>query len=110
MKGFSVTGAWICHTGKVRSVNEDACLFDGMFSGASTSAPVNASLAQSEWIIALADGIGGHRAGAYASRQVLAALEVLSDHRPDGVAAVLQDTNRRLHEIGICHRSRVRFG
>jgi serine/threonine protein phosphatase PrpC len=100
MKGFCASGAWICHTGKVRSVNEDACLFDGIFSGASTSAPIKAALEREQWIIALADGIGGHRAGAYASRQVLAGLEELSDHSPEGVAAILQDTNRKLHEIG----------
>lgn len=100
MKRYSATGAWISHTGKVRQVNEDACLFDGLFSGASTSAPVNAAIARDDWIIALADGIGGHRAGAYASRQVLSSLEALADHSPEGVASVLQETNRRLHDVG----------
>jgi serine/threonine protein phosphatase PrpC len=101
MKRLVARGAWICHTGKVRSVNEDACLFDGLFGGASTSAPVSAALNRNEWIVALADGIGGHRAGAYASRQVLSSLEALADHSPGGVTAVLQEANRRLYDIGM---------
>ena len=64
MRGFVASGAWICHTGKVRKVNEDACLFGGSFGGASTSAPMKAALKKPLWVIALADGIGGHRAGA----------------------------------------------
>src|SRR4051812_44539167 len=33
---YSVRGAWLCHTGKVRRANEDACLAGGEFSGASS--------------------------------------------------------------------------
>lgn len=100
MKGFAATGAWICHTGKVRKVNEDACLFGGVFSGASTSAPMRASASGEGWIIAVADGIGGHRAGAYASREVLASLAEITEFHQDGVDEVLKETNRRLQQIG----------
>jgi serine/threonine protein phosphatase PrpC len=100
MIGFSASGAWICHTGKVRKVNEDACLFGGTFSGASTSAPMKVALKKHEWVIALADGIGGHRAGAYASREVLAGLAAATDFSSKGIGRVLQDTNRRFHEVG----------
>lgn len=101
MTGFTASGAWISHTGRVRTLNEDACLFDGTFGGASTSVPMTAALNHDAWIVALADGIGGHRAGAYASREVLTSLEAATDLSTRGIAEVLQDTNRRLHEVGI---------
>ena len=100
MNGFTASGAWICHTGKVRKVNEDACLFGGAFGGASTSAPMRASLKKSPWVIALADGIGGHRAGAYASREVLAGLEQAVEFSTEAIGDALQETNRKLHEVG----------
>ena len=74
MSGFLASGAWICHTGKLRKVNEDASLFGSTFSGASASAPTTVTLSERQWIIAAADGIGGHKAGAYASREVVTNL------------------------------------
>ena len=100
LSGFVASGAWICHTGKVRKVNEDACLFGGTFGGASTSAPMKAALKKSRWVIALADGIGGHRAGAYASREVLAGLDAVAEFSTEEIANTLQETNRKLHEVG----------
>lgn len=100
---YIATGAWICHTGKVRKMNEDACLFGGTFSGASTSSPLDASCFSRRWIIAVADGIGGHKAGAYASREVVESLSKCeSDHiSTTGIAKLLQDTNNRLHQSGV---------
>jgi serine/threonine protein phosphatase PrpC len=100
MTGFIASGAWICHTGKVRKANEDACLFGGTFSGASTSAPLRAAVKTSPWVIALADGIGGHRAGAYASREVLTRLDGAKEFTTDAIGELLQETNRRLHDLG----------
>ncbi len=100
MNGFVASGAWICHTGKVRKMNEDACLFGGAFGGASTSAPMKAVLKKSPWVVALADGIGGHRAGAFASREVVANLEAASEFSRTAIGNVLQATNRKLHEVG----------
>ncbi len=100
MKNFAASGAWICHTGKVRKVNEDACLFGGAFGGASTSAPMKASVSAERWVIALADGIGGHRAGAFASREVLVNLENATDFTSAAIGEVLQETNLKLHTVG----------
>ena len=100
MKDFIASGAWICHTGKVRKVNEDACLFSGAFGGASTSAPMKATVARPHWVIALADGIGGHRAGAFASREVLASLEGATEFTSAAIGEVLQATNSKLHAVG----------
>jgi PPM family protein phosphatase len=98
---FTASGAWICHTGKLRKVNEDACYFGGTFSGASTSAPVPAKLSSDSWIIAVADGIGGHKAGAYASREVVMSLAACADITPEGINDVLLKANKRLHEQGV---------
>ena len=73
---YTARGAWISHMGRVRKVNEDACLFGSTFSGASTSAPMSAMLDAPQWVIAAADGIGGHKAGAYASREVVTGLSL----------------------------------
>lgn len=98
---YAAKGAWICHTGKVRKVNEDACLFGGTFSGASTSAPMEAGCNGARWIVAVADGIGGHKAGAYASREVIEALAKCPNISPDGISKHIQDTNDRLHQSGV---------
>jgi len=103
MKGFSASGAWICHTGKIRKVNEDACLFGGTFSGASASAPMKVKMSDPQWIIAVADGIGGHRAGAFASREAVVALSMCDDFTTAGVGKLLQDTNVRLHKAGLAN-------
>lgn len=100
MTGLVASGAWICHTGKVRKVNEDACLFGGTFSGASTSAPMKAAIEGDRWIVALADGIGGHRAGAYASREVVVSLEAHPEYTPASVKRILRATHKQFQHIG----------
>jgi len=100
MKAFVANGAWICHTGRIRKVNEDACLFGGLFGVASTSAPMKAALMKSPWVISLADGIGGHKAGAYASRVALSSLDKAEEFTTDGIGELLQEINRKLHEVG----------
>src|SRR5262245_12286005 len=98
---FTASGAWICHMGKVRKVNEDACLFGGTFGGASMSAPMRTQLDSSGWVVAVADGIGGHKAGAYASREVVTNLSMCTDVSPEGVNEVLLQTNKKLHKSGL---------
>lgn len=61
---------------------------------------MRAEVKKSAWVIALADGIGGHRAGAYASREVLTALDGAKKFSKAEIGELLQDTNRRLHEVG----------
>lgn len=97
---YTARGAWISHMGRVRKVNEDACLFDSIFSGASTSAPMKAMLDAPQWVIAAADGIGGHKAGAYASREVVAGLSDCPDISPKGVNRRLLEIHRGLHKSG----------
>ena len=54
-----------------------------------------------KWIISVADGIGGHKAGAYASREVVASLAACDEITPEGINHNLLETNRRLHEAGM---------
>ena len=100
MSGYLASGAWICHTGKVRKVNEDACFFGGTFSGASASAPTRVTLDSLIWTIAVSDGIGGHKAGAFASREVVNRLATCVDITPEGINRNLHETNERLFQAG----------
>lgn len=97
---YTASGAWISHMGRVRKVNEDACLFGSTFSGASTSVPMRAVLDSRQWVIAVADGIGGHKAGAYASRKVVVDLSVCTDISPKGINRKLLETHFNLHQSG----------
>ena len=97
---YTARGAWISHMGRVRKVNEDACLFGSTFSGASTSVPMDSVLDAPQWVIAAADGIGGHNAGAYASREVVAGLSICTDISPKGVNRRLLEIHHELHKSG----------
>jgi serine/threonine protein phosphatase PrpC len=82
-------------------VNEDACLVGGPIGGGNGEKAARVRIEDDGWIVAVSDGIGGHRAGAVAS---LAVVEILAECRratPAGVRDILQDANRRLWERGM---------
>lgn len=100
MMHYDVRGAWLCHTGRVRQMNEDSCLAGREFSGASSEEPAPISISSGPWVIAVSDGIGGHRGGAEASREVVKALAECRRVTPLSISELLQRLNRRLCERG----------
>jgi serine/threonine protein phosphatase PrpC len=105
-----VRGAWICHTGKVRRVNEDSCIAGTILSDGSRDVPAPIDIATGPWIIAVSDGIGGHRAGAEASREVVTTLAACRRITPTSISDALHRLNRHLCERGRKERDFAAMG
>jgi serine/threonine protein phosphatase PrpC len=105
-----VSGAWVCHTGKVRHANEDACLAGQTLSDDNLDTPAAVRLARGPWIIAVSDGIGGHRGGAEASHTVVSALAGCKRVTPHSITDLLHRLNRHLCERGSKHSELTAMG
>lgn len=97
---YTVGGAWLCHTGRVRRVNEDSLLAGDKFFGRSRETPTAINIVKGPWIVAVSDGIGGHRGGAEASREVVETLAECARVTPASVAETLRKLNRNFCERG----------
>jgi serine/threonine protein phosphatase PrpC len=95
-----VSGAWVCHTGRVRQYNEDSLLAGSKIFGGSDETPARMSMDSAPWVVAVSDGIGGHRGGAEASRLVIEALAACSRVTPGSLAEMFQKLNRDFCELG----------
>lgn len=95
------TGALITCTGWVRKNNEDACLFGRTFSLTSMKTPLEAQCrGNNGWVIAVADGVGGHNAGERASHEVVSTLATCSKFTIKEIADVLVKLDRQLITMG----------
>ena len=97
---YSVQGSWVCHTGKFRKVNEDACLVGSAFSSKSDAAVFPIAIPNGPWIVAVSDGIGGHAGGAEASSEIVSTLAECKRVTPLSVSDALQRLNRNFCERG----------
>lgn len=94
-------GAFLTHPGVVRSNNEDAVLFGVSESASHMEEPLHGEHDGSEpWLIAVADGLGGHLAGERASQEVVEALACCEEITPHGINGSLCEINRKLFELG----------
>jgi PPM family protein phosphatase len=94
--GYAAEGAWLSHTGRMRRANEDACLAGTVISSGSSDATHEFQLPPEPWIVAVSDGIGGHRAGAEASQEVVKTLAACASITPTAVGTALDRVSREL--------------
>jgi serine/threonine protein phosphatase PrpC len=80
----------------MRRANEDACLVGTVISSGSSDATHEIQLPPEPWIVAVSDGIGGHRAGAEASQEVVKALAACPSITSIAVTTALDRVSREL--------------
>ena len=96
----------VTHPGLPRSGNEDAMTVAGWTTTAGPAMPLDLVVRTTEpFVVAIADGLGGHADGEVASRL---AVEVLNrDYRrltaPEHVAAVLSEANMAIHSYTLAN-------
>jgi len=116
---FAPKGFFLSHRGKVREANEDSILCDKIYSKDDCSESLAFDFSdKNQWIIALADGMGGAAAGEVASRKTVQTLQTCRDYTSTGIAEALCRINQELYQAvaddeklrgmgstvsGICH-------
>ena len=85
--------------GKRKPSNEDAVFFGGeCLFGKSMEDPETVELDGADWLLGVADGVGGHNAGEMASRTCVEAMVGLEEVMPQTVDSLLKKLNREIFE------------
>ena len=114
---LAIQGAFITHPGPTRAENQDSIFF-GLVPGGGmicagetmTQSKVLHHPQESYWMVALADGMGGHASGAKASREVVTELANCDEPTPRKIEATLNKVNQRFFEWGQEDRSLAGLG
>lgn len=96
----SINGAWVTHVGKRKSGNEDSVFFGTeTISGTVMEDSDTVECTRDEWLLGVADGVGGHEGGEKASRICVDALAEAKGVTPASVTKMLKDINREIFDI-----------
>ncbi|MGM5050348.1 PP2C family protein-serine/threonine phosphatase [Tardiphaga sp. 20_F10_N6_6] len=89
------------HRGRVRGSNEDTIAIGGQILSGDLSAPLEFHLSSRASVLMVADGLGGHNAGALASRFVIEQLVKLIDCTATAFdcAKAITETNQKLFDL-----------
>lgn len=93
--------ACITHRGLVRSSNEDAIYISGHLFAESSQEDIHEFSSNNDayWLVAVADGLGGHNSGEVASRFCLESLSNISNPNRDNLIQTLHLANRNLYRL-----------
>ena len=92
-------GAWVTHVGKKKPTNEDCIFFGkGCVCGRTMNDPEAVELSEANWLIGVADGVGGHNAGETASRLCSEALIGVEEVSRTTVDSLLRKVNKEIFE------------
>jgi len=92
-------GAWVTHVGNKKPSNEDSVFFGkaNVF-GRSMEEPETVELDGADWLLGVADGVGGHNGGETASRLCVEAMVGLKEVLPQTVDSMLKKLNREIFD------------
>lgn len=98
---FCCSGAGRTHRGRVRGTNEDAYWFTAAVAGIDEDRARSLVPApSSNWCVVVADGLGGHRSGCRASRELVQQFSTLHDTSSAGVLERIADADAVMRALG----------